>query len=206
MDNYTHLLLFLSPDRLIFGDMIRVPDKRRVSGQWPDKDTYLTQRLLDPVITWFPAWKRNLIGRKIKGALNCPRKGIGIIACKKCTLKTTTLKPLWKRSLSLNRNSNSGNQIAPGIYATTVPISCYFLFQFPCNTLPRNVILSFLWWNRRENILPVRNGKLARCVFGQRSTVLAFPNKMASKRRPCGAESTAKMIFQNDFFKWSFCV
>ena len=39
-----------------------------------------------------------------------------------------------------------------------------------------------------------------RCVFGQRSTVLAFPNKMASKPRPCGAESTAKMIFQNDFF------
>ena len=35
---------------------------------------------------------------------------------------------------------------------------------------------------------------------GQRSTVLAFPNKMASKRWPCGAESTAKMIFQNDFF------
>ena len=39
-----------------------------------------------------------------------------------------------------------------------------------------------------------------RCVFGQRSTVLAFPNKMASKRWPCGAESPAKMIFQNDFF------
>ena len=38
-----------------------------------------------------------------------------------------------------------------------------------------------------------------RCVFGQRSTVLALQNKMASKQRPCGAESTAKMIFQNDF-------
>ena len=39
-----------------------------------------------------------------------------------------------------------------------------------------------------------------RCVFDQRSTVLAFSNKMASKRWTCGAESTAKMIFQNDFF------
>ena len=38
-----------------------------------------------------------------------------------------------------------------------------------------------------------------RYVFAQQSTVLAFPNKMASKRWPCGAEYTAKMIFQNDF-------
>ena len=83
-----------------------------------------------------------------------------------------------------------GNQIAPGIYATTVPI--YVIFY-----------LSFLATLCQEMSFCLSCGEIdvkMRCVFGPRSTVLAFPNKMASKRWPCGAESTAKMIFQNDFF------
>ena len=152
-------------------------------------------RVNDPTVTWpgdylIPGMETKFNRKKNKRG-SCQRKGIGIIACKKCTLKTTTLKPLWIWSLSLNRNSNSeniiimDNQIAPGIYATTVPISCYFLFEFPCNPLPRNVILSFLWWNRRENVLPVRNGKLMRCVFRQRSNYLEHCFRSQTTRARC---------------------
>ena len=166
--------------------MFQIRDGSRVNDPtktltWPD--SYLTRQL--------PQHRKEINSKKIERG-SCQRKEIGIIACKKCMLKTTKLHwghfehDCW---VSLNRNSNSENiiimrnQIAPGI------------FEFPCNPLPRNVILSFLWWNRCESVLPVRDGKLMRCMFGQRSTVLAFPNKMASKRWPCGAESTVKMIF-----------
>ena len=161
----------------------------------------------DPTVTWpgdylIPSMETKF-NRKKNERGSSQRKEIGIIACKKCTLKTTKLH--WSHfERDQWENIIMGNQIVPGIYATTVPISCYFLFEFPCNPLARNVILSFLWWNRCESVLPVRDGKLMRCMFGQRSTVLAFPNKMASKRRPCGAESTAKMIFQNHFLNHFF--
>ena len=115
----------------------------------------------DPTVTWpgdylIPSMETKF-NRKKNERGSSQRKEIGIIACKKCTLKTTKLH--WSHfERDQWENIIMGNQIVPGIYATTVPISCYFLFEFPCNPLPRNVILSFLWWNRRENVLPFVTG------------------------------------------------
>ena len=92
------------------------------------------RHLPDLMVTWpcdylIPSIETKF-NRKKNERGSCQRKEIGIIACKKCTLKTTKLH--WGHFEPHHTNSENiiimGNQIAPKFYATTVPFSCFVFF------------------------------------------------------------------------------